>query len=75
EGAGIRGMRERALLVGAELTVEPRAEGGTELRLAVPVPARFPAHVLVPVRPGRKSVPSTAPAVVRRSARAHAPPP
>ncbi|MFD5378589.1 histidine kinase [Streptomyces griseoincarnatus] len=75
EGAGIRGMRERALLVGAELTVEPRAEGGTELRLAVPVPARFPAHVFVPVRPGRKSVPSTAPAVVRRSARAHAPPP
>ncbi|NEC47810.1 sensor histidine kinase, partial [Actinospica acidiphila] len=72
----IRGMRERALLVGAELTVEPRADGGgTELRLAVPVPARFPAHVLVPVRPERTSVPSTTPAVVRRSAPAHAPPP
>lgn len=69
-------MRERALLVGAELTVEPRTDGGgTELRLAVPVPARFPAHVLVPVRPERKSVPSTIPAVVRRSAPAHAPPP
>ncbi len=68
-------MRERALLVGAELTVEPRAGGGTELRLAVPVPARFPAHALVPVRPVRTSAPSTTPAAVRRSAPAHAPPP
>lgn len=37
EGAGIRGMRERALLVGAELTVEARPGGGTEVRLLVPV--------------------------------------
>ncbi|MDH2424271.1 HAMP domain-containing sensor histidine kinase [Sphaerisporangium sp. TRM90804] len=36
EGAGISGMRERALLVGAELTVGPAPEGGTEVRLAVP---------------------------------------
>ncbi|MGW7658813.1 HAMP domain-containing sensor histidine kinase [Streptomyces sp. NPDC054756] len=37
EGAGIRGMRERALLVGAalDITSEPRA--GTQVRLAVPV--------------------------------------
>jgi two-component system sensor histidine kinase UhpB len=36
EGAGIRGMRERALLVGAELSVaSARAPGGTEVRLVV----------------------------------------
>jgi two-component system, NarL family, sensor histidine kinase UhpB len=40
EGAGIRGMRERALLVGATLTVRPHEEGGTDLRLFVPVPGR-----------------------------------
>ena len=50
EGAGIRGMRERALLVGARLTVGRAAGGGTEVRLTVPVPARFPAHALVPAR-------------------------
>ena len=38
EGAGIRGMRERAMLVGATLTVGRHQEGGTELRLLVPVP-------------------------------------
>lgn len=36
EGAGIRGMRERALLVGADLTVGPGRDGGAEVRLAVP---------------------------------------
>jgi two-component system sensor histidine kinase UhpB len=40
EGAGIRGMRERAMLIGATLTVIPHPEGGTDLRLFVPVPAR-----------------------------------
>lgn len=40
EGAGIRGMRERALLVDATLTVRPHEEGGTELQLFVPVPGR-----------------------------------
>jgi two-component system sensor histidine kinase UhpB len=40
EGAGIRGMRERAMLVGATVTVGPRADGGTELLLLVPVPPR-----------------------------------
>ncbi|EFE68541.1 MULTISPECIES: HAMP domain-containing sensor histidine kinase [Streptomyces] len=48
EGAGIRGMRERALLVGADLTVGPADGGGTEVRLAVPVPVRGPAPVRVP---------------------------
>jgi nitrate/nitrite-specific signal transduction histidine kinase len=33
EGAGIRGMRERAILVGADLRIEPGTEGGTEVRL------------------------------------------
>ena len=37
EGAGIRGMRERALLVGADVSIGERAGGGTEVRLAVPV--------------------------------------
>ncbi|GGX35398.1 histidine kinase [Streptomyces malachitofuscus] len=59
EGAGIRGMRERALLVGAGLAVEPGPGGGTEVRLAVPVPARFPAHALIPV--GGPSMPAHAP--------------
>lgn len=36
EGAGIRGMRERAALVGAELAIGPTAAGGTEVRLVVP---------------------------------------
>jgi two-component system sensor histidine kinase UhpB len=33
EGAGIRGMRERALLIGADLTLDTRPEGGTCVRL------------------------------------------
>ncbi|EID78015.1 MULTISPECIES: HAMP domain-containing sensor histidine kinase [Rhodococcus] len=36
EGAGIRGMRERALLIGAHLTLGPGPGGGTEVRLDVP---------------------------------------
>lgn len=36
EGAGIRGMRERALLIGATLTIGPAAGGGTEVCLHVP---------------------------------------
>ena len=35
EGAGLSGMRERALLVGADLTVGPGPQGGTEIRLHV----------------------------------------
>jgi two-component system sensor histidine kinase UhpB len=35
EGAGIRGMRERAILIGADLSVGPRRTAGTEIRLAV----------------------------------------
>jgi two-component system sensor histidine kinase UhpB len=35
-GLGIAGMRERALLIGGELTIESRPEHGTTVRLAVP---------------------------------------
>jgi two-component system sensor histidine kinase UhpB len=37
EGGGLRGMRERAVLVGAQLAVARRRTGGTEVRLSVPV--------------------------------------
>jgi two-component system, NarL family, sensor histidine kinase UhpB len=37
EGAGIRGMRERALLIGADFSIDSRPGGGTELRLVVPI--------------------------------------
>lgn len=37
EGAGIRGMRERAILVGADFTIDSKPGGGTELRLDIPV--------------------------------------
>jgi two-component system sensor histidine kinase UhpB len=36
-GAGIAGMRERALLVGAELALQASGAGGLEVRLTVPV--------------------------------------
>ena len=35
-GLGINGMRERALLIGAELTIESRPGHGTTVRLSVP---------------------------------------
>jgi two-component system, NarL family, sensor histidine kinase UhpB len=37
EGAGIRGMRERALLVGASLDLRTEPAGGTEVELRVPL--------------------------------------
>jgi two-component system sensor histidine kinase UhpB len=37
DGGGLRGMRERAVLVGAALSVGRRPEGGTEVRLDVPL--------------------------------------
>ncbi|MFD7615181.1 HAMP domain-containing sensor histidine kinase [Streptomyces sp. NPDC059828] len=40
EGAGIRGMRERALLIGATLDITSRPQAGTEIRLTVPVPRK-----------------------------------
>jgi two-component system sensor histidine kinase UhpB len=38
-GAGITGMRERALLIGADLTVWSPSQGGTEVRLTIPASA------------------------------------
>jgi two-component system sensor histidine kinase UhpB len=40
EGASLRGMRERALLVGGNLTVRTGPAGGAVVRLAVPAGAR-----------------------------------
>ncbi|WP_424533850.1 HAMP domain-containing sensor histidine kinase [Sphaerisporangium viridialbum] len=40
EGAGIRGMRERALLIGARLTIASPRGGGTDVRLVVPNTAK-----------------------------------
>jgi two-component system sensor histidine kinase UhpB len=38
EGAGMRGMRERALLVGGELMIRsPNGDAGTEVRLVIPI--------------------------------------
>ncbi len=39
EGAGIRGMRERAILVGADLAISQGHRGGTDVRLTVPMTA------------------------------------
>jgi two-component system sensor histidine kinase UhpB len=36
EGGGLRGMRERAVMVGAALAVKPAATGGVEIRLEAP---------------------------------------
>ena len=37
---GIRGMRERAMLIGAQLTIGEPAAGGTEVQLCIPVEPR-----------------------------------
>jgi two-component system sensor histidine kinase UhpB len=34
---GIRGMRERAMLIGARFAIEPRPERGTEVKLTIPL--------------------------------------
>jgi two-component system sensor histidine kinase UhpB len=39
EGGGIRGMRERAVLIGAQLEVTDSRDGGTQVRLAFPLNA------------------------------------
>ncbi|MDG4824623.1 HAMP domain-containing sensor histidine kinase [Asanoa sp. WMMD1127] len=52
EGAGLRGMRERALLAGADLTVGPGPGGGTEVRLRVPVDMGVATDAAPAHRPG-----------------------
>ncbi|KAB8195978.1 HAMP domain-containing protein [Nonomuraea phyllanthi] len=42
DGAGIRGMRERALLIGARLTVDSPAGAGTRVHLTIPPPTGPP---------------------------------
>ncbi|MFJ9721675.1 HAMP domain-containing sensor histidine kinase [Streptomyces sp. NPDC101209] len=42
EGAGIRGMRERALLIGATLDVTSQPQAGTTVRLSVPLLRKQP---------------------------------
>ncbi|MFF0779374.1 HAMP domain-containing sensor histidine kinase [Streptomyces sp. NPDC003720] len=42
EGAGIRGMRERALLIGAHLDITSAPGAGTRVRLTAPVPRKQP---------------------------------
>ncbi len=39
EGVGVRGMRERALLVGSTLDISTSDTGGTDVRLLVPTRA------------------------------------
>jgi two-component system sensor histidine kinase UhpB len=39
---GIRGMRERAMLIGADIAVRPRPGHGTEVELSIPVDPRSP---------------------------------
>ena len=39
EGAGVRGMRERALLVGGSLRIDSPPSGGVDVLLHVPTPA------------------------------------
>lgn len=41
EGAGIRGMRERALLIGARLTFAAPPRGGTKVQLVIPTTGRL----------------------------------
>jgi two-component system sensor histidine kinase UhpB len=40
EGGGLRGMRERAVMVGAALAIKPARTGGLEVRLEVPAEPR-----------------------------------
>ena len=49
-GSGIHGMQERAMLIGAQLTIGPASGGGTEVKLTVP-----PAGSRQAAHQGRKS--------------------
>lgn len=42
--SGIRGMQERAGMVGGQLTIGPRVGGGTEVRLLVPITPASPPN-------------------------------
>src|SRR4029077_19513045 len=40
EGGGLRGIRERALIVGGAVAIKPAPAGGVEIRLQVPIEAK-----------------------------------
>ncbi|GAA2769673.1 histidine kinase [Nonomuraea dietziae] len=42
EGAGVRGMRERAMLIGADLTIDSAPSTGTDVRLTIPLTPTAP---------------------------------
>ena len=83
DGAGIHGMRERAMLIGARLTIGPAEGGGTEVRLVVPPAAarraaasrlRIPAEGLFAPAPARPhESPAEAPAEAAAKAPAEGP--
>ena len=65
-GYGLRAMRERAARVGATFVVEGRPEGGTEVRVALPLAghepeglAPAPSSPAAPAAPASSSLPST----------------
>jgi two-component system sensor histidine kinase UhpB len=54
---GIRGMRERAMLVGAGLTIGSPPAGGTEIQLTIPHPKRAPNDTAQDPHPDRRRSP------------------
>jgi signal transduction histidine kinase len=43
-GHGIRGMRERAMLIGAQLHIDSKPGGGTEIKLSIPLDLQAPCR-------------------------------
>jgi signal transduction histidine kinase len=41
---GLKGMRERALLIGATLSISGRSGGGTEVKVGIDADAAYPRH-------------------------------
>ncbi|MGA4539465.1 sensor histidine kinase [Uniformispora flossi] len=71
EGAGIRGMRERALLAGARLTVTALPDGGTEIRLRLTAAPRDPAPTQADPRPDPEARPARTQPQARKQSEAH----
>ncbi len=51
-GNGLSGMRERLLAFGGNLEIDSTRDGGTRLRVGVPLPVREPATGAIGVAPG-----------------------
>ncbi|WP_345676769.1 HAMP domain-containing sensor histidine kinase [Yinghuangia aomiensis] len=73
EGAGIRGMRERALLAGARLSVTALPDGGTEIRLRLTAAPRDPAPTQADPLPDPGAGPARAQPQARKQSGAHKP--